>query len=101
MTDDEHASRGMRAAMAWDEFVEPALNAIAAEYMAALTSVAASEPWQSDKIVKLAVATRVIDKVQEHLRAAIMAGDSARAKIGRAHEIEQLPARKRKWIDFA
>lgn len=101
MTDDEQATRGMRAAMAWDEFVQPAIEAIAREYMAAMTAVAAHEPWQSDKIVKLAVATRVIDKVQEQLRSAIMAGDSARAKIGRAHEIEQLPARKRKWIDFA
>lgn len=101
MTDEEQASRGMRAAMAWDEFVEPAAIAIAAEYMAALTKVAASEPWQSDKVVKLAVATNVVSKVQEHLRAAIMTGDAARARISRATEIEQIPARKRKWIDFA
>lgn len=100
MTNEEMAAKGHRAALAWEEFVEPALAALREAYMGRLTEIAADEPWSSDKIVKFAVATRVIDKVEAQIKAAIVNGLDARAKVEKAREIEDIPASKRKWLNY-
>jgi hypothetical protein len=51
-------ARGFRAKAALDEFLGPAMAPIKAEYLAALTELAANEPWSTAKITKLAVAQR-------------------------------------------
>lgn len=101
MNKQELAEKGRRAQAASDEFVNPALEACRAEYMEALTKLAANEPWRSDKIVKLSIATRVIDAVGAHLRAAISNGELASKEMRRAREIADLPAAKRRWLDLA
>ncbi|MFD1104590.1 hypothetical protein [Sphingobium olei] len=100
MTKEELAAKGHRAALAWEEFVEPAIAALRAAYTERLTEIAADEPWSSDKIVKFAVATRVIDRVEAQIKSAILNGIDARGKVERAREIEQLPAAKRKWLNI-
>ncbi|HKR17649.1 hypothetical protein [Rhizorhapis sp.] len=97
MTPEQLAERGRQAQQAFG-FLSPALDSIRAEYMEALTAVAAKEPWASDKIVKLAVARNVIDKVEAHLRAIIANGGVAEHQINRAREIAELPVAKRKWL---
>jgi hypothetical protein len=99
MTPQQITDRARNAKIAWDEFVGPAIEACRADYMAALTKVAANEPWESDKIVKLAIATRVIDMVESQMRALIQQGADAQKAIDRAAQIANLPARKRKWAD--
>lgn len=98
MTRDETLARGARARAAMEEFVTPAVEGIRAEYLARLTEIAANEPWNSDKIVKLAIASRVIDAVESHLANAIMAGRVEQQNAERARQIEDLPAHKRRWI---
>jgi hypothetical protein len=66
--------------------------------MAALTRIAANEPWESGKITKLAIAQRVIDAVEEHLKAAIAHGEIAARDKARVAHIESLPDRKRRWL---
>jgi hypothetical protein len=85
--------------MAYEEFVGPATETIRAEYMEALTKLAANEPWRSDKIVKLSIAMRVIDKVAEQIKVAMANGAEASKQMDRARQIAELPAAKRRWLD--
>lgn len=100
MTREQLAERGRQAEAAWAEFVGPALESSRAEYMAALTKLAANEPWRSDKIVKLSIAMRVIDKIEEQMRLAMMNGTEAAKQNDRARQIAELPEAKRKWLQF-
>ena len=99
MTNEQLAEKGRRASAAFDEFVGPALESSRAEYMEALTKLAANEPWRSDKIVKLSIAMRVIDTIEAQMRTAMANGNDAAKKISRAREIAELPAAKRRWLD--
>lgn len=100
MTPQHLAVRARNAQASWDEFVGPIVETVRAEYLSALTKIAANEPWQSDKIVKLAIAQRVIDTVESQMKAMILQGADAQKAIDRAAQIENLPARKRRWIDI-
>jgi hypothetical protein len=101
MNSEQLADKGRRAYAAFDEFVQPAIEQARADYMEALTRLAANEPWRSDKIVKLSIAMRVIDKVAEQMKVAMANGEEAARQIDRARQIADLPAAKRKWIEFA
>ena len=81
-------------------FVGPALESSRGEYMAALTKLAANEPWRSDKIVKLSIAMRVIDKIEEQMKLVMANGAEAAKQIDRARQIAELPEAKRKWLQF-
>ena len=94
----EATERGRRAHELLDEFLGPALDAARADYLAAMTQVAASEPWASDKITKLAIAQKVIDLVESHLRAAIASGEVAARNDARAEKVASIPHAKRRWI---
>lgn len=98
MTPDQIIDRAQRAAAARDEFIAPACEAIRAEYLAALTRIAASEPWETAKITKLSIALRVIDAVRQHVEAAVASAAPAAIDKARAHQIEKLPEAKRRWI---
>lgn len=56
------------------------------------------EPWETAKITKLAVAQRVIDAVEQQLRAAILDGELAAKDLSRAQKIERIPEAKRKAL---
>ena len=101
MTPEDRRARGFRASAALDEFVAPAIEQLRSEYMAALTQLAVSEPWASDKLVKLAVAQRVINIVEQHFKQLVADGEITAAKISRAQEIARLPEAKRKWLNVA
>ena len=98
MTPDELIGRGHRAQQALEEFVQPAIDAARAEYLEALTRVAAIEPWNTAKIVNLAAAKNVVDKVEAHLRLMIAHGKDAAAKAQKTRQIEELPHVKKRWI---
>lgn len=98
MTPDELTGRGHRAQQALEEFVQPAIDAARAQYMEALTRVAATEPWSTTKIVNLAAARNVVDMVETHLRLMISHGQDAAAKAQKTRQIEDLPHVKKRWI---
>lgn len=98
MTRDEAIDRSNRAKSANADFIAPACAALKAEYLEALTRIAANEPWETAKITKLSVALRVIDAVEQHVGAAIASGTPAQADRDRAERISKLPEAKRRWI---
>lgn len=95
MSHAERADRGRRAGDAFVEFVQPALVDARATYLEAMTRIAADEPWQAGKITKLAIAQRVIDLVEEHLRAAMANGIEAQKTIDHANKVSDIPERRR------
>ena len=98
LSDEEKVARAQRAKMAMDEFLAPALNAIGAEYLTALTTLAANEPWETGKISKLAIAQRVIKSVEQHIIMTVMDGVQADSNLARAKQIAAIPEAKRKFL---
>ncbi|WP_370309288.1 hypothetical protein [Sphingobium abikonense] len=98
LSDEEKVARGKRAKLAMDEFLAPAINAIEAEYLSALSQMAASEPWETGKITKLAVAQRVIKSVEQHIIVAVMDGVQAEHALARAKQIAAIPEAKRRFL---
>lgn len=98
MNEHERQERGRRAANAIEEFVGPALLDARGAYLEAMTRLAAEEPWASDKITKLAIAQRVIDMIEDHLRTAVMDGTESAKTIEHARRVAQIPERKRTML---
>lgn len=97
LSDEEKVARAMRAKLAMDEFLAPALKSLEAEYLVALTTLAASEPWETGKITKLAVAQRVIASVGQQIITVVLDGGIASQELERAKKIAALPDAKRRW----
>lgn len=97
LSDEEKVARAIRAKHAMDEFLAPALKAIEAEYLTALSSLAANEPWETGKITKLAVAQRVINTVGQQIIQAVLEGELSGQELNRAKKIAALPEAKRRW----
>ena len=98
MTLEQARDRGFRAQSAWDDFIAPACTELRTEYLSALTKLAANEPWETAKITKLAVAQRVIDAVEAHIRSVVLNGKAAQSEIDRAQMIARIPEAKRKFF---
>ena len=81
-----------------DEFLTPAFEAVNDTYVARLAQIAASEPWDTDKIAKLAIAVRVAQEVRAQIEAVVTAGKLAAAEHLRAEKIERIPLAKRKYM---
>lgn len=89
---------GQQAERAMEQFLAPAFDAVAAAYTSRLSEIAASEPWASDKIVKLALANRVLREVRNQIEAVIAAGDVAKADRAHADKIAAIPIERRKLM---
>lgn len=98
LSDEEKVARAVRAKFAMEEFLAPALKNLEAEYLTALTSLAANEPWETSKITKLAVAQRVISTVGQHIMRAVLEGEVSGQELERAKKIAELPEAKRRWV---
>lgn len=55
------------------------------------------EPWEGEKLGKLALAGRIVDMVEDHVRHIIDTGKMAEADQIYAEKIADLPERKRFW----
>lgn len=98
MTDEERRARSHRANSLMDEFLSPIVEELHAEYLSAVTQLAANEPWAVEKITKLSVALRVVSKVEQQIRAIVQDGEHAAGRISRAQEIAKMPAARRRWL---
>lgn len=98
MTPEQSRERAFHAQRALEEFVSPAVESLREEYLQALKHLAANEPWATDKIVKLAVAQRVIDVVEQQMRAIIAGGEAAQHQINRAAQLAAIPETKRNML---
>lgn len=89
---------GQQAERAMEQFLAPAFDAVTAAYTARLSEIASSEPWASDKIVKLALANRVLREVRSQIEAVIAAGDVAKAGKAQAEKIAAIPLERRRLM---
>lgn len=95
-TERERADRGNRAETALAEFLLPAFDVVEGEYTARITEIAAKEPWETDKIRKLAAAVRIAREVRAQIEQLVADGKMAQSELQRTRAIENLPdARKR------
>jgi len=58
------------------------------------------DPWEGDKLGKLALASRIVDMVEGHVHGVINNGLVETANRNAADQIANLPERKRKWLDI-
>jgi hypothetical protein len=49
---------------------------------------------------KLALASRIVDMVEDHIRSYIDAGKIAKSEVDYADQIASLPERKRRWLSL-
>lgn len=66
--------------------------------LAYLDRMSAVEPWETDKLSKLAVASKVTRAVDDEIRSIIASGTVAATHRDHIRKIEAIPASKRKWI---
>ena len=92
--------RGRRAKMALDEFLEPAFDAVIHAYTARIEEIAASQPWEGQKITSLANAARIAKSVKAQIEAIVYEGERADGVRLRNKEIEQLSPAKRRFLDM-
>lgn len=58
------------------------------------------EPWEGDKLGKLALARRIVDMVEGHVHSVISDGLIEDANRAQADKIANLPERKKRLLDF-
>lgn len=63
-----------------------------------LTRMKQVEPWETDKLAKLAMAAKITDQLGGFIQDVIGSGKIAEAAKRHAEKIEHLPARKRRLL---
>lgn len=97
MIDEQSVLRARRWRSFYDE--EGGLNdmlaAIGRTYIERMSAV---EPWETEKLAKLAMANKIVQQVDACVREIIDAGKVAENHIEHVKRIEKLPASKRRFI---
>lgn len=101
MTTEDRIARGARAEQAMDEFLGPAFAYVVAQYLEKLETLASEQPWETDKIRKLAAATKIAKTVQAQIVAYVMDGDAAYKEKHASDKIANMNDSKRKWALMA
>lgn len=100
LNDRERMERAHNAQRALDEFLEPAFDIVAAEYLGRLEQLASTQPWEAAKITALANATRIASEVRSQIVALVLDGQDARRGMLRAEKIEKLTPAKRRLLNI-
>lgn len=85
----------------WDAFFnEPGglaemFDVIGKTYIERMSSV---EPWETDKLSKLAMAHKITNQVRGMVHAIVTGADVAQAARDYTDKIERLPSARRRWI---
>lgn len=90
-------ARGQRWQMFYDEEggLKDILEGLRVAYLERMSAV---DPWETDKLVKLSVASKVTQAVDSEIRSIINAGKVADAHREHVRKIEKIPAAKRKFF---
>lgn len=91
---------GQQAERAMEQFLAPAFEEVAEAYTIRLGEVAAAEPWATDKIVKLALANRVLKEVRAQVEYLITNGRLERDRKAAADKIAAIPIEKRRIANY-
>lgn len=97
MTEEEVIRRGQRWALFYNEEggLHDILTSIGTEYLKRMSVV---EPWETDKLSKLAMANKIVGQLDNCVREIIAAGQVKSHIANHINKIENLPASKRRWI---
>lgn len=91
---------GQQAERAMDQFLAPAFEEVAQAYTQRLSEVAAAEPWATDKIVKLALANRVLKEVRAQIEHLIANGKLEQDAKRTADKIAAIPIERRRIANY-
>lgn len=56
------------------------------------------DPWEGAKLNKLALASRIVDMVEDHIQAAINSGLIAERDQAAASRIADMPEQRKRWL---
>jgi len=59
------------------------------------------EPWETDKLVKLSVASKVVVAIDSEIQSIIAAGRIAEQHNEHLKRIDKLPAAKKRWLSVS
>lgn len=90
--------QGRRAKLAFEEFVKPTLDGVAAVYAERMKEIVAREPWEIEKLKALVMGLNVVDTVTQHMLAVIQGGEIARKDAIRIEELNSMPAARRRAL---
>lgn len=97
MNEDYFIARGQRWKLFYEE--EGGLRDILADigrtYIERMSLV---EPWETEKLSKLAMANKIVGQLDSVVREIIASGQVAEHAKAHTKKIESLPAAKRRWI---
>jgi hypothetical protein len=90
-------SRAHRWALFYNEEggLKDILEALRLTYLDRMSAV---EPWETDKLMKLAIASKVTMAVDDEVRSIIQAGAIVGERREHTKRIEALPTAKRRWL---
>jgi len=91
---------GQQAERAMEQFLAPAFEECAQAYTQRLSEVAAAEPWATDKIVKLALANRVLKEVRAQIEHLIANGRLEQDAKRTADKIAAIPTERRRIANY-
>ena len=97
MTDEE-----ILRARRWKAFYEEEgglKDMMASLRMAYLERMASVEPWETDKLVKLSVASKVTQAIDNEVQAIIASGKVAEQHNEHLRAMDKLPVAKRRWLE--
>lgn len=97
MNEDYFIKRGQRWKLFYEEDggLRDILATIGRTYIDRMSDV---EPWEADKLSKLAMANKIVGQLDNVVREIIASGQVAEHSKAHTKKIESLPAAKRRWI---
>jgi len=98
----DRAVLGDQAKAAWDQFINPYVSLIKADYMDKLIDLS-SRPLDErarQGITNLSIALRVSEMFEGQLRKAIADGEAAKKEIGRASAIANMSPEARRYAGY-
>lgn len=102
MTPEERIGRARRAKAAMEEFLDPALATIEADYGEKMIATAASvDPRSTDIIARLAQGIKVARQVRAQIEAFIADGAVAENEKAEAQRLEEMTPAKRRLLRMA
>lgn len=103
MNEGERIARAQRAQQALDEFIAPILTETRDVYAARLVEVAATElsrDRRADKITALSLAIRILEALEDGIKAVLLDGEMAKKEKLRTEKVETMSRPQRRLLDM-
>lgn len=99
MTDNaERIANAEQAQAALTRWLDPAFDHLVGEWTLRMSDIAATTPWETDKIKNLAIAVRAAKEARAQIHAVVVGGQVAREDMKRQRQIENLSPERRKVL---